>query len=391
MKNSTPGILTTHVGSLPRPPDLLAMILAKEQGEPFDAELYASRVRSAVAEVVCRQAECGIDILADGEVGRFGFIPYVNERLAGIEPRKSVGRRSGWSGSREHLAFPEYYQWAAQMPGAAGTAPPTQWVCTGPISYRGREVLQRDIANLKAALAEVTCEEAFMPAVSPTNLANWNTNEYYKTDEEFRVALADALHDEYQAIVDAGLILQIDDPQLASHWAMHPEIDLAQCRKWAGASVEVLNHALRGIPAERIRYHTCYSINMGPRVRDMELKHIADIMLGVRAGAYSFEAGNPRHEHEWRVWETVKLPEGKLLIPGIITHASNLVEHPEAVAQRIGRFATVVGRENLIAGADCGFASFSTSCEVHPSVVWAELAALAEGARLATRELWGRA
>jgi len=301
MKNSAQRILTTHVGSLPRPTDLLRMILAKEQGEPFDAELYASRVKSAVAEVVHRQAECGIDILADGEVGRFGFIPYVNERLAGIEPRKSGGGRSGWSGSREHLAFPEYYQWAAQMPGAAGRAPPTQWVCTGPISYRGHDMLQRDIDNLKAAVAEVTCEELFMPAVSPTNLANWNSNEYYNTDEEFRVALADALHHEYQAIVDAGLILQIDDPQLASHWAMHPEIDLAQCRKWASTSVEVLNHALRGIPAERIRYHTCYSINMGPRVNDMELKHIVDIMLGVRAGAYSFEAGNPRHEHEWRV------------------------------------------------------------------------------------------
>jgi 5-methyltetrahydropteroyltriglutamate--homocysteine methyltransferase len=391
MKRSTQRIVTTHVGSLPRPPDLLEMIQAKEQGRPFDAEAFATRVKSAVAECVKKQAESGIDIVADGEMGRFGFIPYVNERLAGIEPRKSAGGRSSWSGSREHLAFPEYYQWAAQMPGTAGRAPPTQWVCTGPISYRGRDALQRDIDNLKAALAEVACEEAFMPAVSPTNLANWNINEHYNTDEEFRVALADALHEEYRAIVDAGLILQVDDPQLASHWAMHPELDLAECRKWASASVELLNHALHGIPPERIRYHTCYSINMGPRVHDLELKHIVDIMLAVRAGAYSFEAGNPRHEHEWRVWETVQPPEGKLLIPGIITHASNLVEHPETVAQRIARFAGVVGRENVIAGADCGFASFSTSCEVHPSVVWAKLAALAEGARLASNELWGRA
>ena len=388
MKHSTQRILTTHVGSLPRPADLLATILAKEQGAPFDAELYARRVKSAVAEVVRRQAECGIDVVADGEVGRFGFIPYVNERLAGIEPRKSAGGRSSWSGSREHLAFPEYYQWASQMPGAAGRAPPTQWVCTGPISYRGREALQLDIDNLKAALVEVACEEAFMPAVSPTNLANWNSNEYYRTVEEFRAALADALHDEYQAIVDAGLILQIDDPQLASHWAMHPEIDLAQCRKWASASVEVLNHALRGIPAERVRYHTCYSINIGPRVHDLELKHIVDLMLRVNAGAYSFEAANPRHEHEWRVWESVKLPEGKLLIPGVITHSTNLVEHPEVVAERIVRFAGVVGRENVIAGADCGFASTSTTSEVHPSVVWAKFAALAEGARLASRHLW---
>jgi 5-methyltetrahydropteroyltriglutamate--homocysteine methyltransferase len=388
MKRSTERILTTHVGSLPRPPDLLDMIQAKERGAAFDGEAFAARVKSAIVEVLRRQADSGIDIVADGEMGRFGFIPYVNERLAGIEPRKNTSRTGNWSQSREYLAFPEYYQWAAQMPGMAGKAPPTQWVCSGPISYSGHVALQRDIDNLQAALAGVACEEAFMPAVSPTNLANWNVNEHYNTDEEFRLALADALHEEYRAIVDAGLILQIDDPQLASHWAMHPELDLAQCRKWAGASVELLNHALRGIPADRVRYHTCYSINMGPRVHDMELKHIVDIMLGVRAGAYSFEAGNPRHEHEWRVWESVKLPEGKVLIPGVITHASNLVEHPEAIAQRIARFAGVVGRENVIAGADCGFASFSTSCEVHPSVVWAKLAALGEGARLTTRELW---
>jgi 5-methyltetrahydropteroyltriglutamate--homocysteine methyltransferase len=391
MKRSTERILTTHVGSLPRPPDLLEMIQAKEQGVTFDAEAYESRVKSAVTEVVKRQADSGIDIVADGEMGRFGFIPYVNERLAGIEPRKSTSRAGNWAQSREYLAFPEYYQWASQMPGTAGRAPPTQWVCTGPISYRGHDALQRDIATLKAALAEADCEEAFMPAVSPANLANWNANEHYKTDQEFRVAIANALHEEYQAIVDAGLLLQIDDPQLASHWVMHPELDLAQCRHWAGASVELLNHALRGIPTERVRYHTCYSINMGPRVHDLELKHIVDIMLAVQAGAYSFEAGNPRHEHEWRVWETAKLPADKVLIPGVITHASNLVEHPEAIAQRIARFAGVVGRENVIAGADCGFASFSTSCEVHPSVVWTKLAALGEGARLATNQLWDKA
>jgi 5-methyltetrahydropteroyltriglutamate--homocysteine methyltransferase len=391
MKRSTQRILTTHVGSLPRPPDLLEMIRAREQGQPVDGAVFANRVKSAVAEAVRKQADSGIDIVADGEMGRFGFIPYVNERLAGLEPRNTGGRGANWAQSREYLAFPEYYQWFSQMPGAAGRAPPTQWVCTGPIFYRGKEALQRDIDNLKAALAEVSSEEAFMPAVSPTNLANWNTNEHYKTDEEFRIAIADALHEEYRAIVDAGLVLQVDDPQLASHWAMNPGIDLAECRRWASASVELLNHALRGIPAERVRYHTCYSINMGPRVHDMELKHIVDIMLGVRAGAYSFEAANPRHEHEWRVWETVKLPEGKALIPGVVTHASNLVEHPETVAQRIARFAAVVGRENVIAGADCGFASFSTSCEVHPTVVWAKLAALAEGARLATAELWARA
>ena len=390
MKRSNERILTTHVGSLPRPPDLLAMLQAKEQGAALDTDAFAARVKSAVADVVKKQADKGIGVVADGEMGRFGFIPYVNERLAGLEARPDPGGEGTWARSREHLAFPEYYAWAAQMPGAAGGAQRNRWVCTGPIAYKGREALARDIANLKAALAGVPHEEAFMPAVSPDQLAGWNRNEYYKTPEEFRVAIADALREEYRAIVDAGLVLQIDDPQLASHYTTHPELDIAQCRNWASATVEVLNHALAGIPAERVRYHTCYGINMGPRVHDLELKHIVDVMLRINAGAYSFEAGNPRHEHEWRVWEEVELPAGKALIPGVITHGSNFVEHPEAIAQRITRFAGAVGRENVIAGADCGFASFSTTCEVHPTVVWAKLAALGEGARLATRELWGR-
>ena len=391
MKQSTERILTTHVGSLPRPSDLLEMIQAKERGEAFDAAALSARVKGTVAEVVRRQAESGIDIIADGEMGRFGFIPYINERLTGLEPRPNPGGEGTWARSREHLAFPEYYAWAAHMPGAAGGAQPTRWVCTAPIAYKGHQALARDIDNLKAALVQVRYEEAFMPAVSPAQLAGWNKNEFYKSDEEFRVAVADALHQEYRAIVDAGLVLQIDDPQLASHYTTHPELDIAQCRNWASATVELLNHALAGIPQQRVRYHTCYGINMGPRVHDLELKHIVDIMLRVNAGAYSFEAGNPRHEHEWRVWEEVKLPDGKVVIPGVITHGSNFVEHPEAIAQRIGRFAQVVGRENAIAGADCGFASFSTTCEVHPTVVWAKLASLAEGARLATKELWGRA
>jgi 5-methyltetrahydropteroyltriglutamate--homocysteine methyltransferase len=388
MKQSTERILTTHVGSLPRPPDLLAMIQAKERGGGFDGEVFASRVKAAVVEVVLKQAEAGIDILADGEMGRFGFIPYVNERLTGLEARPNPGGEGTWARSREHLAFPEYYTWAAQMPGAAGGAQRKQWVCTGPIAYKGQQALARDIDNLKAALAQTSYAEVFMPAVSPIQLAGWNKNEYYRTDEEFRVAIADALREEYRTIVDAGIVLQIDDPQLASHYTTHPELDIAQCRSWASATVELLNHALAGIPPERVRYHTCYGINMGPRVHDLELKHIVDIMLRINTGAYSFEAGNPRHEHEWRVWEDAKLPEGKILIPGVITHGSNFVEHPEAIAQRIGRFAHVVGRERVIAGADCGFASFSTTCEVHPTVVWAKLAALAEGARLATQELW---
>jgi 5-methyltetrahydropteroyltriglutamate--homocysteine methyltransferase len=390
MKQSTERILTTHVGSLPRPSDLLQMIQAKEQRGAFDGEGFARRVKAAVAEVVRKQVEAGIDILADGEMGRFGFIPYVNERLTGLEARLNPGGEGTWARSREHLAFPEYYAWAAQMPGAAGGAQRNQWVCIGPIAYKGQQVLARDIDNLKAALAQARYEEAFMPAVSPAQLAGWNKNEYYKTDEEFRVAIADALREEYRTIVDAGIVLQIDDPQLASHYTTHPEFDIVQCRNWASTTVELLNHALAGIPPDRVRYHTCYGINMGPRVHELELKHIVDIMLQINTGAYSFEAGNPRHEHEWRVWEDAKLPEGKILIPGVITHGSNFVEHPEAIAQRIGRFAQVVGRERVIAGADCGFASFSTTCEVHPTVVWAKVAALAEGARLATKELWGK-
>ena len=391
MKRSTDRILTTHVGSLPRPEGLRQTIMAKMQGEVVDPAAFAARVKSAVAETVRRQAEAGIDIVADGEQGRVGFIPYVNERLAGITPSPTAESANYWGRSREYQAFPEFYAWAASMPGTAGQTGRSRWVCTGPVAYKGLAALQSDIANLKGALAGQKHEEAFMPAVSPSNLANWNRNEHYNTEEEYLTALADALHEEYKAIIDAGLVLQVDDPLLASYYVMHPEASLEDCRKWAERRVEILNHALRGLPADRIRYHTCYSINIGPRVHDMELKHLIDIMLKVNAGAYSFEAGNPRHEHEWKVWSEVKLPEGKSVIPGVITHSSNIVEHPEMIAQRIGRFAQAVGRDNVIAGADCGFASFASTCEVHPSVVWVKLQALAEGARLATKQLWEKA
>ncbi len=388
MKRSTDRILTTHVGSLPRPEDLGALIQKKARGEAIDEPAFAARVKTAVAETVRQQTDAGIDIVADGEQGRVGFIPYVNERLTGIEPSASAESANYWGLSREYRAFPEFYAWTASMPGTAGQTGRTRWVCTGPVSYKGQAALQRDIDNLKAALAGQRHEEAFMPAVSPSNLANWNRNEHYKTEEEYLYALAEALHEEYKAIIDAGLVLQVDDPLLASYYVMHPEASVEDCRKWAAARVEVLNHALKGLPADRIRYHTCYSINIGPRVHDMELKHLVDIMLRVNAGAYSFEAANPRHEHEWKVWAEAKLPEGKSVIPGVITHSSNIVEHPELIAERIGRFASAVGRENVIAGADCGFASFASTCEVHPSVVWVKLQALADGARLASGEIW---
>src|ERR1700731_3406747 len=303
-----------------------------------DEAAFAARVKSAVAETVRHQAETGIDIVADGEMGRIGFIPYVNERLTGIEPSASAESANYWGQSREYRAFPEFYAWTASLPGTAGQTGRTRWVCTGPVSYKGMDALQGDIANLKAALEGQPHEEAFMPAVSPSNLANWNRNEHYKTDEEYLYALADALREEYKAVIDAGLVLQVDDPLLASYYVMHPEASVEDCRRWANGRVDVLNHALRGLPEDRIRYHTCYSINIGPRVHDMELRHIVDLILKINAGAYSFEAANPRHEHEWKVWESVKLPESKTLIPGVITHSSNIVEHPDAIAQRIGRF-----------------------------------------------------
>jgi 5-methyltetrahydropteroyltriglutamate--homocysteine methyltransferase len=388
VKRSTDRILTTHAGSLPRPADLLELIQAKATGQPYDQEAFAARVRRAVEDIVRKQAELGVDVVDDGEMGKPGFIPYVNERLSGFEPDPQ-GRISPWSGSREVRAFPEFYDWFSRaMPSPAVRS--LHMVCTGPITYTGAKHVQTDIENLKASLATTSTPEAFIPAISPTSIEDWQRNAYYKTDEDYLAAIADAMHEEYKAIVDAGLLVQIDDPHLATHYVSRPDLSVAEVRRWAEVRVETLNHALRGLPRDRIRWHTCYGINIGPRVHDLELRHFVDIMLKIRAGAYSFEAANPRHEHEWRVWEGVKLPEGAVLIPGTITQSTVLVEHPELVADRIVRFARTVGRENVIAGADCGFATFAGSTEIHPSVVWAKFAALVEGARIATHQLWGR-
>ncbi len=253
-------------------------------------------------------------------------------------------------------------------------------VCTGPVTYQGEAALKTDLANLKAALDGVNVAEVFVPAISPASFEDWNRNEYYKTDEDYVVALGEAMRTEYQAIIDAGFLLQIDDPRLVTYYILHPAESVADCRKWAQMRVEALNHALRGIPTEKIRYHTCYGINMGPRVHDMELKDIIDIVLQIRAGAYSFEAANPRHEHEWTVWKDARLPDGTILIPGVISHSTVLVEHPELVAQRIVKYAEIVGRENVIAGTDCGFATFAGADEIHPSIVWAKFESLVQGA-----------
>jgi 5-methyltetrahydropteroyltriglutamate--homocysteine methyltransferase len=376
-------ILTTHVGSLPRPPELLRMVLAKDRGEPYDEHALHDAMQRSVRAIVRRQAEAGLDVIDDGEFGKPGFMHYVNQRLSGFEPvREAVP--SPFAASRDYREFPEYY--AAQPASPAKKAP--HMVCTGPVSYTGHALLAADIANLKAALAAVQVEEAFMPAVSPSNIEEWQRNRHYRSDEEFVFAVAEAMREEYKAIVDAGLLLQIDDPRLVTRYNVTPDASVADCRKWAEVRVEALNHALRGLPRERIRFHTCYGINIGPRVHDMELKDVVDLILRVNAGAYSFEAANPRHEHEWTVWRDVKLPEGALLIPGVITQSGVVVEHPEAVAQRLERFAGVVGRENVIAGADCGFGTFAGADEIDERIVWAKLAALVQGARIASERLW---
>jgi 5-methyltetrahydropteroyltriglutamate--homocysteine methyltransferase len=385
MNRSTTRILTTHCGSLPRPTDLLDLMKAKISGEPYDADAYAARVRSAVSESVHQQVECGIDIPTDGEQGKQGFFAYVNERLAGFEPKP--GPRPAMF-TAEVEAFPEYYKqyFSSAMLGVT-IAPLVLFACTGPVSYRGHEALRRDIDNLKAALQGLEPTDVFMPAVAPSGVGK---NEYYRTYEEYMNAVAEALSVEYRAIVDAGFLLQIDDPFLTELYS-YSSMSTAEKRKTAETYVEALNHGLRGIPPEKVRFHSCYGINEGPRVHDAPLKDMLEVILKVNAGAYSFEAANPRHEHEYHVFENVKLPDGKLIIPGMITHASNIVEHPELIAERIVRFARLVGRENVIAGVDCGFSSQATyQPEIHPSVIWAKFRAMAEGARLATEQLWAR-
>jgi 5-methyltetrahydropteroyltriglutamate--homocysteine methyltransferase len=406
MKRSTERILTTHVGSLARPRDLLEIMREKEHGRPYDPEAFAARVRSAVADVVRRQAECGIDVVADGEQGKVSFASYVVDRLDGFQPASGRNDLPG-SWTREIQQFPEYYEEYLKKYSAA-VSPISTMVCTGPISYRGQQAVQTDIANLKAAMEGgvgdpgspgrkpqggtppsgqgLRVEEAFMPAIVPYGFTR---NEHYRTEEEFVEALGEALREEYQAVVDAGLLLQVDDPMLTEIVSEDPSTTPAQRRRAAEQHVEAINHALRGIPTDRVRYHTCYGLNHGPRLHDAPMTAWVDLMLKVDAAAYSFEVANPRHMHEWHVWESVKLPAGKALIPGFLGHANNFVEHPELIADQVVTYAGLVGRENVLAGADCGFSSrASFAPEVHPTVVWAKFEALAEGARLASTRLW---
>jgi len=393
MKRSDRRILTTHTGSLPRPPDLVDALNAKELGAAHDPYILAGRVRRAIAEVVRKQADIGLDVIGDGEHSKVSWMAYARARLSGLSEIDSPVRFRG--ATRDSLAFAGAYEdMKVMLAGRSGaivakrTVRPKAWICSGPVAYVGQEELRADLANLKAALAGVTAEEAFVTAISPSNLELYYENHHYKTDEDYLGALADAMQVEYKAIVDAGFVLQIDDPRMATHYNRTPGASIKDCRKFIALRVEAVNHALRGIAADRVRFHTCYSVNIAPRVHDFELRHFVDLMLKVNATAYVIEAANPRHEHEWELWKDVGLPEDKILVPGVVSHAIHLVEHPELVAQRIARFAGVVGRERVIAGTDCGFGTSGAGDEVHPDVAWAKLAALVEGARLASKALY---
>ncbi|MFM8379543.1 MAG: methionine synthase [Planctomycetia bacterium] len=387
MRHSSNRILTTHVGSLARPANVLDLLWAKERREAYDTGVFEAAVRDAVSGIVARQRDLGIDVVNDGEQSKSSFLTYIAERLTGFSPSEKQGEDL-WVESRETIAFPEFYD-AHRKAREGLVAKPVKLVCTGPVKYCGHTALKRDIANVKAAAEKAGAEEVFMTAVSPSDVEGQQPNQFYKTAEEYLHAIADAMHEEYRAIVDAGIILQIDDPRLLTYYISRPDLSVEDCRRWAKVRVAALNHALRGLPTDRVRFHTCYGINIGPRVHEMNLADIVDIMLEVNAGAYLFEAGNPRHEHEWTVWEHVKVPDGKILVPGVISHSTPLVEHPELIAQRLVRYAKIVGRENVIGGADCGFASFAAKeQEIHPSIVWAKFKNLAEGARIASKQLW---
>lgn len=381
--NSRNRILTTHVGSLPRPDEVSILLFAKMTGKPYDQAALAKAMGAAVADIVKRQIDLGLDIISDGEQSKPSFQAYAVERLSGLEPIKV---QTGHRRTRENVAFPSFYKGGAH----SGTQPQA-FACTGPIAYVGQSILQADLNNLKTALGGLSPTDAFVPSVSPSSCAGLMENRYYKSDEEHVFAVAEAMRAEYEAIVAAGFQVQIDDPRLAMHYTLNPDVTIEGARTWIARRIEALNYALRNIPPERIRHHTCYGINMGPRTSDIEMKHVADLIVTIRAGFYSFEMANPRHEHEWNVWEHVKLPEGKTLIPGCITHASVIVEHPELVAQRIICLAKLVGRQNVIAGADCGFASTlqpGAPPEIEPEIVWAKFRSLVAGAQLATTELW---
>jgi 5-methyltetrahydropteroyltriglutamate--homocysteine methyltransferase len=382
MLYSTDRIMTAHAGSLPRPDDLREMVVAKANGEPYDADALDRRLKSAVAETVRHQAQCGLDCINDGELSKTNFTDYVRWRIAGYASRPSAGPRRLSITARDETKFAGYF---AANPRARPVGPPTMPVSVEKLRYTGQADLATDLANFKAALDGVDVAEAFLPANSPGTIEHWLANEYYKSDEEFVFAIADVMHEEYQAIVDAGFVLQIDDPDLPDGWNCLPNITLPDYRKYATIRVDALNHALAGIPKEKIRLHVCWGSHHGPHHDDVPLKDIVDLIFRVQAGSFSIEASNPCHEHEWRVFEEAKLPAGATLVPGVVGHCTDFIEHPDLVAERLVRYARLVGRENVLAGTDCGIGTRVG----HPSICWAKFEALAEGARRATKILWG--
>lgn len=386
MKRSTGRILTTHAGSLPRPKDLQDLIRARLNGETYEQDALSRQVETAVNDSVRWQAEAGIDIISDGEQGKEGFLLYGNRRLDGFELVELQPGQTPRAPRRDQLAFAEFYEEYFKTEGDGGNR--RQPVCSGPITYIGQDAVQRDIETFKGALQAVDTEEAFIPAIAPGTFGR-GQNRYYSSEAEFLFAIAEAMKEEYRAIIDAGFILQIDDPGLPDTWdTLEPEPSVAEYQKYAAVRIEALNHALAGLPQDRVRYHICWGSWHGPHSTDIPLKDVLGLLLQVTAGAYSIEGANPRHEHEWRVWEETKFPEGKILIPGVIAHTTNTIEHPELVAARIVNFARLVGKENVIAGTDCGFSQRALNPRLHPSIVWAKLRALSDGAALATKQLW---
>src|SRR4051812_746320 len=383
-------IRTTHTGSLPRPAEVLAALHARFEGRAADDAAYDALVRRNVHEIVRRQLEAGIDVVGDGECSKPSFRAYLAERIAGFEPRIPKGGVPAPGpvdpNGRDVAMFPDYYRRAAEHNPFANAVRVAPRTCVAPIRYVGRRFLERDLANLKDAMAAAGAKEGFMPSSGPIPA---DANEHYRSEDEYFEAHGEAMREEYRAILDAGLLLQIDDPRLVSSWDARRDMDLAQYRAWMQRRIEFINHALRGLPEQRIRLHTCYGVNFGPRLSDLQLDQVLDLVLTIRAGFYSFEAANPRHEHEWRVAQKLKVPQGKTLIPGAVTHSNVTVEHPEVVADRMERWARAAGRENVMFGNDCGFSSTAGNTEIPETVAWAKLRALGEGARIATRRLWG--
>ena len=388
MKHSTDRILTTHVGSLIRPAALQDFLRAKQGGKPYDEAAYQRCLSDTVAEVVMQQAQAGIDVVSDGEFGKsISWAQYALTRLSGFERRPiKTEAANPFKRGNDRTRFAEFY---AELDKNEAVATTMEAICVGPIAYSGQAELQRDIDNFKAALKGVKVEEAFLPVAAPASVIPDRKNEYYKSDEELQAAIATAMRTEYKMIVDAGFLVQLDDARSAVTFdRMVPPSTFADYKRWLEKQIDILNHAIEGLPADRIRYHICWGSWPGPHVSDVPLKDIVDVILKAKVGAFVIEGANPRHEHEWQVWKNARLGPGQMLIPGVISHATNVVEHPELVAERIVRLAKIVGRENVIAGTDCGFAQGPFYRRVHPSIMWAKLEALSAGARLASQELW---